>query len=355
MDIGALKAVLRKKKADFAIIYNIGMDYSPNMLYFTGFSGVGVLIVPAKKPAFLLVPEMEKERAKRGFSYVIGIEEKKMLDTLKAVLKEKGIKARKVALDKSSVTLNFNKALKKSLSNFKTIDISRDLVKIREIKTKKEISTIKKAFSISNSIFISMIKNFKKFKTEADVAAFLHYQALKKGCDVSFPPIVASGSNGSMPHYEPKNATLKKGFCVVDFGIKHNGYCTDMTRTLFIGKPEKKDNDIYNFILKIQNQTIAFIKLNQKCSDVYDFCVKELGKYSKYFTHGLGHGIGVEIHELPNLTLGSKDKIGNNMAFTVEPGIYFPGKFGIRIEDSLIMANGKKEVLTKIPKKLISL
>ena len=125
-----------------------------------------------------------------------------------------------------------------------------------------------------------------------------------------------------------------------------------MTRTIYVGNPDKKEIGIYNMLLKIQNDTIQQIKENKKCSELYDFVNTKLGKYKKYFTHGLGHGVGVEIHEMPNISLNSKDRIQNSMVFTIEPGIYFPKKFGIRIEDTLLFKD-KPIILTKTSKDLL--
>ena len=227
-----------------------------------------------------------------------------------------------------------------------------DCLRLRQIKTKKELQTIKKGFNYADKILKKAINDFKDFRTESNVSGFLEYETKKIGFDVSFPPIVASGSNASMPHHEPKNAKLKTGFCVIDFGIKYKGYCTDCTRTIYIGKPNNKEKEVYNFLLNAQKNIINNIKINDNCGKLYENGVKSLGKYSKCFIHGLGHGVGVEIHELPNLSLGSKDKIMENMVFTVEPGIYIKKKFGIRIEDTLLMKK-KVSILTKVSKDLL--
>ena len=172
------------------------------------------------------------------------------------------------------------------------------------------------------------------------------------GLELSFNPIVASGKNASMPHYAPAAKKIMKGFCVIDFGVKYKGYCSDITRTVYVGKPSKKEKEIFNMLLTIQKNAINKIKSSKKCSELYDFVNNSLGKYKSNFTHGLGHGVGVEIHELPNLTLNSKDRIKNNMVFTIEPGIYFPKRFGIRIEDTVLFKN-KPIVLTKTSKDLL--
>ena len=354
MKINGLKKVLKDKKLDLALFYSLGMEPNPNMVYFAKYYGAGALIVPKKQPPFLIVPKMEYERAKSSFiKKVYSMDKKRFFDSISIILRKKRIKAKNIGIDKSAFTLSAYNGFKKYFKSSKTKDLALDCLRLREIKTEEEIKTIKKAFGYSNKIINKAIKNFKKFKTESEAAAFLEYEAKKQGLEMSFPPIIASGKNASMPHHMPKNVRLQKGFCVIDFGIKYKGYCTDITRTIYIGKPTKQEKDIYNFLLKIQKDIIKNIKLNDNCGKLYENCVKNLKNYSKYFTHDLGHGVGTEIHELPNLTLSSKGKIQKNIIFTIEPGIYIPNKLGIRIEDTILM--GKNPVLlTKVAKDLLT-
>ncbi len=354
MKIKEFQAILQKKKADFSIFYSPDSGkVNPNMLYFSGYSGIGALIVPKNKPAFLITPEMEFQRARKsGIKKVYSMEKKKFFESIFKIIRRSGLKAGTVAIDKNNFTLNSYKHFKKQFKRIKTSDIFLDCLKLREIKTEKEIWILKKSCSYAGKILEKAIRTFKDFRTESEAGAFLEYEAKKQGLELSFNPIVASGSNGSMPHHEPSSIKIKNGFCVVDFGVRYKGYCSDITRTIYIGKPGKKEKEIYNFLLNIQKNTINQVKSNSKCSELYDFAVKNLGKYKKYFTHGLGHGVGVEIHELPNLALNSKDRIKNSMVFTIEPGVYFPNKFGIRIEDTVLFRN-KPIVLTKASKDLL--
>ena len=277
MKIKPFQKILKEKKADFALIYNLdSLAYNANLFYFTQYAGLGILIISQKKQPFLIVPEMEYERAKKSFKRTYKFEKKRLFEQVKIKLKQNKIKIKKIAIDKSSVTLNFNKLLKKNFKKFKSVDISSELLKLRQFKDNQEIKNIVKACSTADRIFNKTINNFKKFKTETEVAAFLEYETKKLGCDVSFPPIVASGKNASMPHHGPKNIKLKKGFCVIDFGIKYNGYCSDMTRTIYIGKSGEKEKEIYNFLLNVQNNAINQIKLNKKCGNIYNYCVKSL-------------------------------------------------------------------------------
>lgn len=354
MKINEFKTILEKKNTDFAIFYNSDSTrIHPNMLYFSGYNGLGALIIPKKQTPFLIVPEMEKERAKKStIKKIYKMDKKKFFESIYKIVCKNDLKTRKIAIDKNNFTLNSYKHFKKQFKKLKVKDISLDCLKLREVKTKKEIQFTKKSCNYADKIIQKTINNFKNFKKESEVAAFLEYETKKLGLDLSFNPIIASGSNGSIPHYEPSDIKIKNGFCVIDFGVKYKGYCSDTTRTIYIGKPTKKEKEMYNLLLTIQKNAINQIKNNKKCSELYDFVNKSLGKYQKNFTHGLGHGVGVEIHELPNLTLNSKDKIKNNIVFTIEPGIYFPRKFGIRIEDTILFKN-KPITLTKTSKDLL--
>lgn len=354
MKIKEFKGILQNKKADFALFYSAdSIKVNPNMLYFSGYRGQGALIVPKKQAPFLAVPEMEFERAKKSMvKRVYSMEKKKFFESVCKTVKKHGIKARNIAIDKNNFTMNSYKFFRKQFKNARVKDIAFDCIKLREIKTEQEIQILEKSCNYADRILQKAIRNFNSFKTESEAAAFLEYEAKKSGLELSFNPIVASGSNGSIPHHEPSNIKIKKGFCVMDFGVKYKGYCSDITRTVYVGKPSKKEKDTYNMLLAMQKNAIGEIKNNKKCSELYDFANVHLGKYSRYFIHGLGHGVGVEIHELPNLTLNSKDRIKNNMVFTIEPGIYLPKRFGIRIEDTVLFKN-KPVALTMTAKDLL--
>ena len=345
--------ILEENKLDLALFYNLGMDTNPNMFYFSGYSGLGALVISKKQTPFLIVPEMEFERAKKSMiKRVYSMNKKRFFESIHAIIKKNKIKSKKIAIDNNNFTINHYKYFKKQFKNIKTIDISLECLKLRQIKTQKEIIIIKKAFNYGSKILNKTINNFGDFKTESQVAAFLEYESKKLGLGLSFPPIVASGSNGGMPHHEPRNVKLKNGLCVIDFGVRYKGYCTDITRTICLGEVNKKEKQIYNFLLDVQKNMIKNIKINDNCGKIYENCVKGMKNYSKYFIHGLGHGVGVEIHELPNLTLNSKDEIIKNMVFTIEPGIYIPRKLGIRIEDTVLMEK-KLNVLTNVAKDLL--
>ena len=356
MKLKEFQHLLKKRNLDIALFLNTGFEKEdPSLFYFTQTDlEFGILGIPKKGSPLLIVADFEKTRVKKysKIKKVIGIKKGKLLQLLKKLLKNKRVK--KIGINKSIISLQEHKALKKEFKKSKFMDISKEISKLRTTKTEKEIKNIRKAAIVTNKIVNDLIKNFKKFKTETEVARFLKIETIKNNCDLGFPPIVASGPNAALPHYEPKNIKLKKGFCVIDFGVKYNGYCSDVTRTIYLGNPSEKEKELYDFLSSIQENIIKNIKVGVKTATLYNYTIKNLKKYSKYFTHGLGHGIGIEIHELPNLTPKSTDKIQKNSIFTVEPGIYIPNKLGIRIEDDILVnKKGKVEVLTTVKKDLI--
>ncbi|MBU0614954.1 MAG: Xaa-Pro peptidase family protein [Nanoarchaeota archaeon] len=337
----------RKKKLHCVLLFNLGMNPDPNFFYLTGYPGYGCLVL-LKDKEYLLVPQMEILRARKlakGLKVIMY--QKNFWQILKKYLKGKSI-----GIDYSTMTLSFMKAVRKQLKKKRFIDVSPLLREIRSVKTDEDIKKIRKACSISDDILKRCVAGFSRFKTEKQAAEFLESETIKAGCELAFPPIVASGTSAAEPHHTPQNRKISKGFCVIDFGVKHKGFCSDTTRTIYIGAPSEKDKKLYKMMHDLQVSVAESIRPGQKCSDPYDLTIKILGKYSKDFTHGLGHGVGVEIHELPNLKSKSKERFKRGMVFTVEPGIYLKNRLGIRIEDTILL-DKKPVILTRISKKLM--
>jgi len=203
----------------------------------------------------------------------------------------------------------------------------------------------KEAFEITCKRFNECLNNFSQFKTEKEVKNFL-----EKDLIVSFPTIVASGQGASLPHYDGEKK-LEKGFCVLDFGILHEGICTDVSRTIYIGKPSKEEISLYNYLLYEHKKCLKKVKLNSNARYIEKSLRKRLKEKNKLFIHSLSHGLGNVVHEPLPKRLKKLDLI------TIEPGFYKKDEFGIRIEDDVyINEEGKPEILTKkIPKQLIIL
>jgi len=357
MKIKEFQDILKKKNIDIALFYNLDFaTVDSSMVYFSGYSDIGFLIIPQVKKAFIILPSMDYERF---FSTEISkhkfIKKKKGSASIKKMLRSKKIRVKKFGVDYSRITVEFMKNLKKSFGKAQFVDIGKDVQKLRVRKTRKELQYLKTACSLTDSIIQKAIKGIKKkeLNTEHDVAAFLEIETIKNGCTLSFPSIVASGSMASIPHYTPQDVKLRKGFCVIDFGVEYKRYKSDITRTIYIGKPNEKEKELYSLLLICQQTLIKELHIDQNCGKVFSRSLQLLGKYKKKFVHGLGHGIGINIHELPNLVPRSKDVLENGMVFTIEPGLYFDQKLGMRIEDDVAIVNNKVKVLTKTTKRLI--
>jgi Xaa-Pro aminopeptidase len=334
------KELLKKKKLDYILIINTKIK-DPNFFYFTNFDVESGHLLISKKESMLLVSDMEYERAKKEAS----IKKIKKFERSKLFLEfvKRKLKNKFVGINYNYISLATAKRLRKFC---KIRDISSELNKIRAVKTEQEIEKIRKSCSAASEILEKCISGFKKqnFKKETDIKNFLEQETLKRGYELAFT-IVASGKNSSLPHYNAEEIKLNKGFCVIDFGVKYKKYHSDITRTIYLGKPSKKEIKDYEKVLYVQQECIRRIKQGIKAERLYLFAKKKL----KNMIHGLGHGLGVEIHESPNLLEGSKDKLEKNMVFTIEPGSYT--NYGIRIEDTILLRD-KVEILTKVDKKL---
>jgi len=238
------------------------------------------------------------------------------------------------------------------------------IYEIRAVKNKKELDNIIKAQKISERVLSDVLKILKEGITETQVRDFIVKSFIRYHAPIlSFEPIVSFGKNTANIHHNPTKTKLKKGDTIMfDFGCTVNHYCSDMTRTYFFGKPNKKQEKIYQAVLKTQELVIDKIKKGERRAKVLDklardflnkkFKIKKSEKISNGFIHGLGHGVGTVIHEWPNLKPESEDIIPNNCVITVEPGFYFKGFGGIRIEDMILVTKNGCENLTKVSKNI---
>ncbi len=262
-------------------------------------------------------------------------------------------KIRRIGINKKVITLAQVEKIKKLFPKARLVDISEKLQELRAIKTSDEIKKIAKACKITSNALAALVRDFhaQKLKTELDVALFLEKKIREQGGEIAFPTIAAMGKNAAIPHHLTSKDPLKRGFLVLDFGASYQHYCADMTRTLFLGEPSKKEKEWYYLLLNAQQQAINAIKEGAPFSHLDKTAREALGKYSSCFSHSLGHGVGIEVHEEPTFS-DSRTKIQQNQVFTIEPGIYIPGKLGLRIEDTLVF-NEKTVILTDFPKELV--
>ena len=230
---------------------------------------------------------------------------------------------------------------------------------LRAAKDPQELAAMREAQRITDTAFQEILKFLKPGLTEQEVAARLVYELLRNGGEkVSFDPIVAAGPNGSKPHAIPGDTVIEEGmFVTMDFGCMYGGYCSDMTRTVAVGQPTEEMKTIYHTVLQAQMAGIAAARAGATGREVDGAARKviEQAGYGQYFGHGFGHSLGLEIHEAPNANPSSEVPFPVGAAISAEPGIYIPGKFGVRIEDVLFLNQNGCENITKSPKELIVL
>lgn len=233
------------------------------------------------------------------------------------------------------------------------------LSSLRAVKSEEEIRCLEQAERIGDDAFSFILNELKPGMTELQVAARLEYFMKSNGAEgTSFDTIVASGIHSAMPHAIPGDKPLEKGdFVTMDFGCKYHGYCSDMTRTVVIGKATERQKEIYQVVLEAQQAALSGLRPGMTGSEGDRLArdVIEKAGYGKYFGHGLGHSVGFEIHEKPALSMQDDTVLCAGMIETVEPGIYIPGFGGVRIEDMVVLTETGIRNLTSSPKELIEL
>ena len=230
---------------------------------------------------------------------------------------------------------------------------------LRASKDEGELALMRRAQEITDESFRASLNFIRPGMTEREIAARLVYELMSRGGDkVSFDPIVAAGTNGSRPHAVPGDQVVDTGmFITMDFGCKVEGYCSDMTRTVALGHPTQEMEEVYNAVLAAQRAGINAARAGvtgQEIDEAARRVLREAG-YEEYFTHSFGHSLGVDIHESPNASAREKRPMPAGAVISAEPGVYIPGKFGVRIEDVLILHENGCENITRSPKDLIVL
>lgn len=347
--------ILNEVHADALLLLN-----ESNMHYFCGLSpSEGAVFILKNGLGFHIVDsrytEAAENYAKETKLSVIEINSK-FTDEISKICKKNNI--RRIAFENETITLKAYNAYK-AATECDFIEIDGKLMSIRNIKDKNEIEFLKAANSIAEKSFTELLNHIEAGKTEKELQAYFDYLMLKNGSDgVSFDTILLTGAHTSLPHGVPGNNRINKGdFVLVDFGATYKGYHSDMTRTFAVGNATDEMKEMYNLVLKAQLAGIHALKANVKCAEVYQaaYDVLEEKSMGKYFRHSLGHGIGLDIHEGYNASPRSTDIYEAGNITSVEPGIYLPDKFGIRIEDVCIVTENGNENISTIDKNLLIL
>ena len=330
---------------------------SENLFYMTGFWGEAIGLLEKNGKTTIIAPELEVGRAKDESEDCDVITAERGSGLISTLIDK--IKKNHVCTDCKDYSTMLS--LKKSISNITSS--TEPFYNARIIKDEKEIKILKRASKIIDEMFEICSKKMKVGQKESELQTILMTYAMEQEMfDTGYkstlnPLIIAGGPNGALPHAQVSQRKFKKGDLVVtDLTLRYKGYVSDATRTFALGKISSQANEAYEIVKESQKLGLKSVKLNVDCKDVDDACRKyiEEKNYGKYFIHSTGHGIGLEVHEFPTVSYRSNTKLKENMAITVEPGIYIENKFGIRIEDSLIVKN-KPIVMHKFTKDLLTI
>jgi len=327
-------------------------------LFATGFaSSAGALLV-SKSDAWFFVDSRYVEVARNSISdaHVLLISKDETFPgRINGVLKSDGISS--VGFEDSIVShaqfLEWKAEFEAELTPAQKLINS-----LRAVKSMEDLEGMKKAQRLAEKTFEELLPLISTDITEKELAAELIYRILKNGADdKSFDPIVVSGTRSSLPHGVPTNEKIGKGFLTIDFGVKLNGWCSDTTRTLCVGKPDDEMIRIYDTVLEAQYAGIKAVRGGVKGRDVDGAArsVIETAGYGEYFGHGFGHSIGLEVHESLRASQISEDILPAGAVISAEPGIYIPGKYGVRIEDILFITESGCDNITNLPKDLLVL
>ena len=328
-----------------------------NLFYMTGFWGEAIGLLEKNGKTTIIAPELEVGRAKAESEDCDVITAERGEGLITSVIKK--IYKNRVCTDCQNYSVMMS--LKKSIPKIKSS--TEPFYNARIIKDEKEIQILKKASKIIDEMFQICSKKMKVDQKESELQTILMTYAMEQEMfDTGYkstlnPLIIAGGPNGALPHAQVTNRKFKKGDLVVtDLTLRYKGYVSDATRTFAIGKISSQANEAYEIVKESQRLGLKAVKPNIDCKDVDTACRKyiEEKNYGQYFIHSTGHGIGLEVHELPTVSYRSTTKLKENMAITVEPGIYIENKFGIRIEDSLIVKE-RSVVMHKFTKDLVTI
>lgn len=335
----------------------------PNMVYLSGYSAISLerlialLIYREQDKTCLIVPELERERAEENcklqnieiFSYS---DKENPILVLKRLLSEYRVARLGV---EGSTPYRFVHPLLSDQHSL-TLSIIDDIMyTLRVAKDGEEVKCLEKAAEINNKVVVDAINHVKPGLSEKELSAFIRTRALELGADEVAFVLVQSESNSALPHQEPTTRRIENGEIVLfDVGIRYMGYYSDVTRTVACGAPSQKKQEIFNVVYKSQTAALSMIKKGVEAQEIDREArrvISEAG-YGRFFIHRTGHGLGLEVHEPPYIREGNNQELKEGMVFTVEPGIYLVGAFGVRLEDNVIVGETGCKNLTTLPKSL---
>ena len=348
-----LVEALKAKGLDAALIHR-----PENIRYLTGYTGEGCAFVCAGETAIVTDFRYVEQAGRQapGLRVLTTTAEHREKDCVRELTDAHGVKT--LAVETDFLSHDDYEALRKHLPFLELASVGGIPEELREIKDAGEVESISKAADIASRAFVNILERIHPGMTEKQVQIMLDYEMLSLGSEANaFDTIAAAGANGSLPHAIPSDYVIQKGdLLTLDFGAKVNGYCSDLTRTVGFGKVSDELRGIYDLVYDAHMAALTAVKAGALCGDIDAIARKMIdARYPGAFGHGLGHGVGLFIHEQPRLASGIKTELRPGHVITIEPGVYIPGLGGCRIEDTAIVtADGYLDPVTA-PKQFIEL
>lgn len=353
--IEKIKAAIKRKSADALLV-----TQPENRRYLSGYTAMdlsiaessGVLLIPGRGTPLLLTDSrysLQAEKEATGFE-VVSVRSS-LLGALKKMLPQLGIRR---LLFESHYQLHATAVKLIDMGkrqNIEMVPACGMVERLRVVKSADEIEKIRQSVGLNELVFQEIYQNLIPGQTEREVAIAIESAMMRKGAEEpAFPTIVAAGSNAAVPHAVPTERAIKEGETVIiDMGLKLNGYCSDMTRTVVLGKPDKRIKETIRLVRKAQRAALKTIKAGIPAREA-DRAARKIiidAGCGKCFGHGLGHGVGLAVHEPPSLNRMRRNKLHAGMVVTVEPGIYLPGWGGVRLENMVVVEEGGCTVLNR--------
>lgn len=334
-----------------------------NIFYFSQFFTdpherlVGLAIFQDEEP-FLICPQMEMPEVRKvGWEQgVVGYDD---TDDPWTIMKQQFDSRLQTvgscAIEKDHMSVSRYEALRKQFQTTWFVAADKMINELRVVKDDDEIHLLRQACDLVDQAIQLGVNELEVGKTELEIVAKIEYEVKKMGAEMAFSPLVLTGENAASPHGRPGETKIKKGdFVLFDIGVRYQGYCSDISRTVAFGHISKEQEIIYETVLEAQKAAIQAVKKGElaKTLDITARTIIRKKGFGNYFPHRLGHGLGISIHEYPSITEMNELRLQPGMVFTIEPGVYVEGKAGVRIEDDVLVTKQGVEVLTKYPKEL---
>jgi Xaa-Pro dipeptidase len=350
------------KKLDAVAIAN-GVHPDPNFFYISGyrsglFEGNMLFLFPDGRVEVLTNP-LEEEAARQRQDYVVHVERTQSRSERRRTVSRILVGCKRVGVNFQGVSHKDFEALRTTLGRRELLDVSEALAKSRMIKDPDELEAIARAAQIISSVVDQVPEIAEEGMTERALKAQIDYRMVEEGADSpSFESILAFGENSALPHYSAGERRLRVGDnLLVDVGARYHLYCSDITRTFFFGRAKPRQREAFAKVLEAQSRAIAATRPGATGRTVHQVAARvvDRSRFKGRFTHGLGHSLGLEVHDGPGLSLSNPHKLEENMVVTVEPGIYLPGEGGVRIEDDVVVTRGGCRALTTSSRELLEI